>query len=1114
MAELAAIGLAANILQFIGMGYSVVSTAVQVYNSTSGMTSSNSELFNTVGRLEEAYGRLKTPSSPQHKALNDLATKCEELLKTLQDVLAPLKVKRQGSRTESIRVAYQSWKKADKIKAVRETLDDYRALLLVELNLLLEERQGSMQDNLQKLLVSKENIVDELQGLKDAVNAQSTADTAENIRAIHHEFQKFCSSVREAKCRQVILKALRFPQMNERFDDVKPEHNNTFAWIFDDCASGAQVEGTTPPAKVSFTQWLRAEGGIFHVEGKAGSGKSTLMKFLCDKKQTKELLDAWAGTKQLIFGKFFFWRAGNPLQRSLKGLTQALLYTILQQAPDLIESTFPDEYKLINEKEWNVPFDGEIRVDFDMVQSRFKKLLESESTCQSRRFCFFIDGLDEFDESSEQDHNFTVYSNFVSTIATWATSGSDVKICASSRDWQIFKNILDETIPETPRRRLRLHELTRNDMTLVVEDTLKHGLHDASTTGPQFVELVDEIVTRAEGVFLWVTLVLKSLLQGAQFRDSPAMLRQRMDTMPTRLDGFLQYMLDDIDAIYRRRAATIFSFALATRRICPDMGPTLLRYSFLEDLENDPKYALRKDLNKEDLNYRIARMRNQLVPCCKGLLETRLRSHLSEKYPVFLQERVVFLHRSVLDFLEAQPESDRDTDFRRMIRKSTADEEKNTSILRLICHSFLAELKSVFALHDEYLRSTDVGVTMARLVVALHRTFLKGRPPDFEFLDDLDSVLRYANSNPQWGDSGWMISGTFGYIWKVSLSGNGRVIANNDLYGTFAYRGSQEIFLDGLVARRSAVLHNMLDRLLDHALCGFVFMLSDRLKPAYSQSLDTSEFFAVVDILLQQGATWNPIFGLTEHSRYFPYNFFTLDATLDCSLAVRYDEDAFRMLKLFLSHDIDPYVYYTKSSQLCLWLRVKKGFIFFSPLHKGVGDWKAHPVVSLRQVLEMQPQRTSIITDVLNRLPTYSEYKQEWDESCIISRKSARKLLPAPAKSKYSSRSESFCEASNSDDKDKYLDFRPLPKPKLAWPTSEFFPGSSYPNSPSPTDQPSKHALGALPEPGTICPELESTPHSMPAMAPASHQPRDLNVFRSGAHVPVATIMMFLVMGT
>jgi len=50
-----------------------------------------------------------------------------------------------------------------------------------------------------------------------------------------------------------------------------------------------------------FLHWLSAGNGVFHIAGKLGSGKSTLMKFLCDHERTTAELQKWAGTQSLFY---------------------------------------------------------------------------------------------------------------------------------------------------------------------------------------------------------------------------------------------------------------------------------------------------------------------------------------------------------------------------------------------------------------------------------------------------------------------------------------------------------------------------------------------------------------------------------------------------------------------------------------------------------------------------------------------------------------------------------------------------------------------------------------------------------------------------------------------
>lgn len=57
----------------------------------------------------------------------------------------------------------------------------------------------------------------------------------------------------------------------------------------------AVIDQTKANAKESLDTWLSSGNGIFHISGKLGSGKSTLMKFLCDHELAKTKLEEWAG---------------------------------------------------------------------------------------------------------------------------------------------------------------------------------------------------------------------------------------------------------------------------------------------------------------------------------------------------------------------------------------------------------------------------------------------------------------------------------------------------------------------------------------------------------------------------------------------------------------------------------------------------------------------------------------------------------------------------------------------------------------------------------------------------------------------------------------------------
>lgn len=111
------------------------------------------------------------------------------------------------------------------------------------------------------------------------------------------------------------------------------------------------------------------------------------MKYLCDYADTTSALQQWAGTDHLTVAKFFFWHAGTPMQKSLQGLLQSLVYEILSKHQHWIPTLCPSRWSSVTPatEPW--------------TQSELKKILSSLSRQDTgpTKFCFFIDGLDEYD---------------------------------------------------------------------------------------------------------------------------------------------------------------------------------------------------------------------------------------------------------------------------------------------------------------------------------------------------------------------------------------------------------------------------------------------------------------------------------------------------------------------------------------------------------------------------------------------------------------------------------------------------------------------------------------------------------------------------------------------
>ena len=127
---------------------------------------------------------------------------------------------------------------------------------------------------------------------------------------------------REINTCDSILGSLDFPEMSARQTAIPRAHDKTLEWMY---------EPRSP-----LQDWLTSSRALFWVNGKAGSGKSTLMRFVTSRPETKDLLQQWAGDESLHVVKMYFWFLGTHLQKSEEGLLRSILYQILSASRDLI----------------------------------------------------------------------------------------------------------------------------------------------------------------------------------------------------------------------------------------------------------------------------------------------------------------------------------------------------------------------------------------------------------------------------------------------------------------------------------------------------------------------------------------------------------------------------------------------------------------------------------------------------------------------------------------------------------------------------------------------------------------------------------------------------------
>lgn len=460
---------------------------------------------------------------------------------------------------------------------------------------------------------------------------------------------------------QKLLRSLRFKEIDDRYDVIDEAHTKTLSWAFNE---------TTPDGRINihFIDWLRYENGFYWIAGKPGSGKSTLMRYLSDHYKTKVELSQWAAEARLVTARFFFWNTGSRLQNSRQGLLQALLFEILRRYPELISSvcTRWQEAALYQDVHdfWNW---AELKKSFENL--REVMMLEKSSI----RFCFFIDGLDEH-EGEPRD--------LIALLKELATLPC-VKFCISSRPWNVF----EDAFGGGANRVLRLEDLTREDIRLYVtsEFETEFRFKQLRESDVRYDELAEDIIWRAKGVFLWVHLVVKDLLEGFTNADKICDLKRRLDETPETLEGVLRRIFYSVGSTYHTKMARTLQTALIARRPL-----SLMTFFYLNEGDLDSAYLIDNHaISRQQIDQIYDETRRQLHGQCKGLLEVVKQT---EPKGYFDEWRVEFFHQSAKDFLQ---EESMQLELKRRLK-----DDFNPFLA--LCKTFVCQLKTISPEQDPY----------------------------------------------------------------------------------------------------------------------------------------------------------------------------------------------------------------------------------------------------------------------------------------------------------------------------------------------------------------------------------------------------------------------------
>ncbi|OOQ84423.1 hypothetical protein PEBR_30443 [Penicillium brasilianum] len=644
---LVAFGLACNVMQVIGF----VQDGAHMCKTIYGTGSLDPQLAQTTRYIAESLERLRESLGhvlPFGKEEQELLEIAQGSLHTAAELKAELEKISCTMAKGKHSAAFRGWLRATlggskRVKRLEKVMRDRQHILETRLLLRICNKNDAiliqqlsdfdkLDTTLQALLkpvpATKQLSNSSLKSFKAVVSSESS-QVQDNISA---QIQNLTLNQTSKEERERLLGSFRYGTMNARRNQIPTTHDDTFSWIFDavNAENGTDSQNSmvslshsTPgTSQVGFVEWLQAsQQRPYWISGKTGSGKSVLMKFLVKHPHTKSILDVNGNT---IVLSYFLWAAGHPLERNMQGALCSLIYQLLSKKPELsdkILERFPDK--------------GQNRFPGDWSNEELLAVTICIFSAYAKHICIFLDGLDE-PGTQDSQMGLTILLDKLCALP-------NVQVCASSRPEPVFQRYFS-SCPQ-----LRVQDLTQFDIAKYAIDTLK-GLKIDDTE--RLSLLASNICRKADGVFLWVALALKSIKIGCCNDDDPAELESRLEALPNDLHALYQQMwrrLNDSEVIYRKTAAQYFNLVqecIERRDFLQTSNLTVLALALNPRLaatvvtEHIESFA-------EELDVGLERISKRLPVRCAGLLE------------VSKDGNVTFIHRSAQEFLVNTPEGQR-----------------------------------------------------------------------------------------------------------------------------------------------------------------------------------------------------------------------------------------------------------------------------------------------------------------------------------------------------------------------------------------------------------------------------------------------------------------------
>ncbi|KAF3074265.1 hypothetical protein CFAM422_003330 [Trichoderma lentiforme] len=344
------------------------------------------------------------------------------------------------------------------------------------------------------------------------------------------------------------LESLRFAAIHLRRDKVASADEGTNDWIF---------------AHDAYKEFQREDSGVLWIEGKAGSGKSVLAKFLLQNLQSLPNANSTANLENIVVDWFYSRRDGE-ITMAHSSMLRSIVYKVFKDS----QETFNCCKACYQERQLQ-PDGSSGEWSLDDLQCIIKSIVSS-----SMPIICILDGLDESAAIEKfQRTRETILRNLVELALI---PGSRIKLIMLSRPApdiiMRFNSHVESTAPSKKCYKIILQHENRQTILRIIDNGLvaikkvmesldSWDEDNSSNEDPMPLDEIFEevpldamngirthLANNAKGVILWVTLIIDQLMQHCRTGGiTLEELERLLHSLPHDLMEYYEYMVKELE---------------------------------------------------------------------------------------------------------------------------------------------------------------------------------------------------------------------------------------------------------------------------------------------------------------------------------------------------------------------------------------------------------------------------------------------------------------------------------------------------------------------------------------------------------------------------------------